>query len=34
LDDNNNSVANYLRLYSGNSTTSVRPQLVVTYYVP
>jgi len=34
LDDNNNSVANYLRLCSGNSTTSVRPQLVVTYYVP
>ena len=34
LDDNNNSVANYLRLYSGNATTSVRPQLVVTYYVP
>jgi hypothetical protein len=34
LDDNNNSIANYLRLYSGNSTTSVRPQLVVTYYVP
>jgi len=34
LDDNNNAVANYLRLYSGNSTTSVRPRLVVTYYVP
>jgi hypothetical protein len=34
LDDNNNRVANYLSLYSGNAAASVRPQLVVTYYVP
>jgi hypothetical protein len=34
LDDNNNRVANYLSLYSGNAGTSVRPRLVVTYYVP
>jgi hypothetical protein len=34
LDDNNNAVANYLRLYSGNAGTSSRPQLIVEYYVP
>jgi hypothetical protein len=34
LDDNNNWVANYLRLYSGNASAWARPQLVVTYYVP
>jgi hypothetical protein len=35
LDDNNNAVANYLSLYSGNATAAVdRPQLVITYYVP
>jgi len=34
LDDNNNRVANYLRLYSGNAATSSRPQLIVTYYMP
>ena len=34
LDDNNNRVANYLRLYSGNAPTSSRPQLIVTYYMP
>jgi len=34
LDDNNNRVANYLRLYSGNASTSSRPQLIVTYYMP
>ena len=35
LDDNHNSVANFLRLYSGNATTaSDRPQLVIKYYVP
>jgi Leucine-rich repeat (LRR) protein len=34
-DDNNNAVANYLSLYSGNTTTvAYRPQLVITYYVP
>jgi CSLREA domain-containing protein len=32
LDDNNNAVANYLSLYSGNTTTAAnRPQLVITY---
>jgi len=34
LDDNNNTIANYLSLYSGNATTANRPQLVIKYYVP
>ncbi len=31
LDDDNNAVANYLSLYSGNAPTASRPQLVITY---
>ena len=34
LDDNNNTIANYLRLYSGNAPAGSQPQLVITYYVP
>jgi hypothetical protein len=34
LDDNNNALANYLSLYSGNALAANRPQLVITYYVP
>jgi len=34
LDDNNNAIANYLSLYSGNAPAANRPQLVITYYVP
>jgi hypothetical protein len=34
LDDNNNNVANFLRLYSGNATVTDCPQLVIQYYVP
>jgi hypothetical protein len=34
LGDNNNTIANYLSLYSGNAPATYRPQLVVTYYVP
>ena len=34
LDDNNNAVANYLRLYSGNAGTLSRPKLIIEYYVP
>jgi hypothetical protein len=34
LDDNNNAVANYLSLYSGNAPAASRPQLIVEYYVP
>ena len=34
LDDNNNSVANYLKLYSGNAGATSRPQLIVEYYIP
>jgi len=34
LDDNNDMVANYLRLYSGDALAASRPQLVITYYVP
>jgi hypothetical protein len=34
LDDNNNAIANYLSLYSGNAPAAYRPQLVVIYYMP
>jgi Leucine-rich repeat (LRR) protein len=34
LDDNNNTAANYLSLFSGDAPAASRPQLVVTYYVP
>jgi predicted outer membrane repeat protein len=34
LDDNNNAVANYLSLYSGNAPAASRPQLIIEYYVP
>ena len=34
LDDNNNFVANYLKLYSGNAGAASSPQLVVEYYLP
>jgi len=35
LDDNNNNVATYVQLYSGNATTTVnRPVLIVKYHVP
>jgi len=33
LDDNNNTIANYLSLYSGNAGAS-SPQLVIDYYEP
>jgi predicted outer membrane repeat protein len=34
LDDNNNSTANYLSLYSGNVAAANQPQLIIEYYVP
>jgi hypothetical protein len=35
LDDNNNSIANSLSFYSGNTTlASNRPSLIITYYSP
>ena len=34
LDDNNNTLANYLSLYSGNAPIASRPQLIIEYYVP
>jgi hypothetical protein len=34
LDDNNNAVANYLSLYSGNAPAAAQPQLIIEYYVP
>jgi len=34
LDDNNNTIANYLSLFSGNAPAASRPQLIVEYYVP
>ncbi len=34
LDDNNDRVANYLNLFSGNAAAANRPSLVIQYYVP
>ncbi len=34
LDDNNNAVANFLKIYSGNAGAANRPRLVIEYYVP
>jgi len=34
LDDNNNAIANYLKVYSGNAGATNRPQLIIEYYVP
>jgi len=34
LDDNNNNIANFLKLYSGNAAASDRPQLIIQYYLP
>jgi len=35
LDDNNNTIANDLVLYSGNATPAAnRPQLIVIYHLP
>jgi hypothetical protein len=35
IDDNNNTIANYISFYSGNATTAAnRPQLIIQYYVP
>ncbi len=34
LDDNNNAIANYLSLFSGNAPLASRPQLIIEYYVP
>jgi hypothetical protein len=34
LDDNNNAVANYLSVYSGNAPAASRPQLIIEYYLP
>jgi hypothetical protein len=34
LDDNNNAIANYISLYSGNAPVASCPQLIVEYYIP
>jgi Leucine-rich repeat (LRR) protein len=34
LDDNNNTLANYLSLFSGSAPTVSQPQLIIQYYVP
>ena len=34
LDDNNNAVANYLSLYSGDAAAANQPQLVIKYVIP
>ncbi|MBI3153480.1 MAG: hypothetical protein HYZ21_15210, partial [Chloroflexi bacterium] len=34
LDDNNNAIANYLSLFSGNAPLASRPQLIIEYHLP
>jgi hypothetical protein len=34
LDDNNNAIANYISLYSGNAPAGNLPKLMITYYLP
>jgi len=34
LDDNDDMSADYMKFYSGESTSANRPKLIVTYYVP
>jgi CSLREA domain-containing protein len=34
LDDNNNAVANYLSLYSGDAPAGSQPQLIIEYHLP
>ena len=34
LGDNDNSIANYLSLFSGNGGSANAPQLIIVYYVP
>jgi hypothetical protein len=34
VDDNNNAIANYLSLYSGNAPAASRPQLIIEYSMP
>jgi hypothetical protein len=34
FDDNNNAIANFLKIYSGNAPMGSRPQLIVDYYTP
>jgi hypothetical protein len=34
LDDNNNFIANFLKIYSGNAAAASRPQLIIEYHVP
>ncbi|MBC6939501.1 MAG: hypothetical protein D8M55_01030 [Chloroflexi bacterium] len=34
LDDNNNALANYLSVFSGNAPAASRPQLIIEYYTP
>lgn len=33
-DDNNNSLGDYVKFYSGNAAAAKRPRLIVDYYVP
>jgi hypothetical protein len=34
LNNNNNAIANYLALFSGNAPAASRPQLIIEYYLP
>jgi hypothetical protein len=34
MDDNQNTIANFLSLYSGNAGAASRPQLSIEYYIP
>ena len=33
-DDNNNHIADYLKLFSGNAPAASQPMLIVLYYLP
>jgi hypothetical protein len=34
LDDNNDNSADFMRFYSGNAATTMRPLLIIRYYIP
>jgi hypothetical protein len=34
LDDNNNTIANYISFYSGNAPAANRPVLTITFHAP
>ena len=34
IDDNDNSVADYIQFFSGNAPSASRPKLMIEYYIP